>query len=657
MTEFSKLKEEIIDEIKKRHSKSYIKIIDKINCELDELEITEGINNENNLVSFYNIWKDNIGNVGSENEVNSWAAYALGMTAKKPEGEFLSSRRVFARAGFPDIDTDFDDEGRQEIYKYIIEKYGRENVGNIGTHNLLKFKSCITRLVKTLDIADSFEKGESAYITDNVSKVDEILAPFPKKGLLRIKDEKDGEFHIIKSIQDAYDHCSDFKYYMDKYPEIKKHAENIENLFGNFSVHAAGIVVSDIPLQEIAPLRTASKGLLATQFTNEDLEEMGLIKFDILALKSLSIIKRTLKLIQENHDIKIDIENLPIDDKNTLNLYREGNLGGVFQCEEWGMQNTMKDIGVDKFDDIMAAIALYRPGPMDFIPEYCNRKKGIIKVNYFHSSIELFVKPYLKNTYGIIIFQEQIMQICNSLAGFSISDGYVMIKAIGKKIKDLMKKFEKQFINGCINNKVSEEIAKRYWDEVITPFSSYGFCVAHACAYSVLSFQTCYLKANYPAEFISSLLSVESKRANYDKLSKFEREFQRKMNIKILPGDLNKSKVNYTIENKKNKDEKIELRSSLLCKGLGIKPAKHFEENQPYDGVEEKNMEIILKSIINKTDSSVIDLRVINSFIEEGFFGKNNIKNKEKIIDKFVKIREDLKKAAKKGVESMDIFS
>lgn len=239
--------------------------------------------------------------------------------------------------------------------------------------------------------------------------------------------------------------------------------------------HAAGVVVSDIPLDEIAPLRNARKGMLATQFPNEDLELLGLIKFDVLAIATLTVIKKTVEAIKEYWGIEIDVENLPMEDEATFEIYRRGNLGGVFQCEKHGMQKTMRDIKVDRFEDVIAGLALYRPGPMDSIPEYCARKSGENEVSYFHKTIEPYVKPYLEKTYGILVFQEQVMQICNSLAGFTITDGYIMIKAIGKKKIYLMEKFETQFINGCVLNGVPKEVAKQYWDKFIVPFSSYGF--------------------------------------------------------------------------------------------------------------------------------------------------------------------------------------
>jgi DNA polymerase-3 subunit alpha len=417
--------------------------------------------------------------------------------------------------------------------------------------------------------------------------------------------------------------------------------------------HAAGVVVSDIPLEEIAPLRTAKGDMLATQYPNEDLESLGLIKFDVLAISTLSVIKRTVEMIKDVYDIDIPIENLPIDDEKTFELYRTGNLGGIFQCENYGMQKTMMEIGVDRFEDIVAALALYRPGPMDSIPEYCSRKRKESRVDYFDPVIEKYVKPYLESTYGIACYQEQIMQICNALAGFSITDGYAMIKAIGKKKEDLLRQYEQQFIDGCVSKGVKKQVATDYWKKFITPFASYGFNLAHSACYGLTSYITAYLKANYPDEFICSFLEVtinSSQGSRYDKVERFEREFQKKMKIKILRRDINKSKAAYTIESRKNsisRTEYSQIRPSLLCKGVGVAAAKNIEENQPFSD---------LKDFATRTDSSVVDTRVFDALLENGYFGPKAKEEKEDRQKQFVMFRSDLKKIAKKGIESSDLF-
>lgn len=654
MADLNIIKEEIISSVKEIHS-GYSKLpqlLETINKELSTMQSSIGIEGKNNLESFYNIWKNNKGKRGNKNNINSWTAYALKMTSQKPTGEFLPVRRAFARAGFPDIDTDFDYENRDKIYKYIIDKYQRGNVGNVGTHGQLKFKSCITRVVKALDIADAFSKGKDDYVTENAAKVTEILTPFPKQGAVRIQGA-DGEMHMIASYEDAYTHSQDFKFYMDRYPDIGKYAKSIEGTFANFGAHASGMIVSNVPLETIAPLRTARGDMLATQFPYEDLEAIGLIKFDVLAISTLSVIKRAIEMIKANWGIEIDYKNLPLNDQKTLKLYRDGNLGGVFQCERYGMQKTMKEIGVDRFSDIVAALALYRPGPMDNIPQYCARKKGDEEIDYFHKSIEPYVKVYLEDTYGICVYQEQLMQICNSLSKFTINDGYTMIKAIGKKIPELMAAYEKQFIEGSSENNVNKELAKNYWDRFITPFAQYGFNRAHSAAYGYTSYQTAYLKANYPDEFICSLLEVtinSSVGDRYEKVAAFEAEFSKKMSIKFLPRDVNKSKTEYKIERRRDVQAKInktEIRPSLLCKGLSIAAAKNIEDNQPFDD---------LKDFVRKTDSSIVDSRGIEALIDGGYFGEKAKANKETMKKQFSLLREDLKKAAKKGIESFDMF-
>jgi len=654
---YEEIKKEIVDHISKRHSKNekLPKMLAKVQEELDVLGDTDGLESKNNLEVFYNTWKNNKGKVGHKNDINSWTAFLLGFTEVKPDGEFLPTRRAFARAGFPDIDTDFDYENRDDVYAYIIDKYGRENVGNIGTHGLLKFKSCVTRVTKALDLANSYHKSNEAFVSDNAAKVSEILSPFPKKGLMKVTDD-DGGTYLIKDFEGAYDHCPDFRYYVDKYKStgFKEYLEQIEGTFANFGAHAAGVVVSDIPLDEIAPLRNARKGMLATQYPNEDLEALGLIKFDVLAIATLTVIKKTVEAVKKYWKIDIDVENLPMDDEATFEIYRRGNLGGVFQCENYGMQKTMREIGVDRFEDVIAGLALYRPGPMDSIPEYCARKKGENEISYFHKSIEPFVKPYLEKTYGVLCFQEQVMQICNSLAGFTITDGYIMIKAIGKKKLFLMEKFETQFIAGCVSNGVPQEVAKQYWDKFITPFSSYGFNLAHSACYGYNSYSTAYLKANYPDEFICSLLDVAITSSNgdrHDKVAAFEREFKRKMGIKFLPRDINKCKVAYTIEKRKDIKEgikKTEIRPSLLCKGLLSKSARNIEENAPYDDI---------RDLIRKTNSSLVDTRVVDALARGGYLGKKHIEDPSVVVKDFVMTREDMKKTAKKGVETVDMFA
>ena len=570
-----------------------------------------------------------------------------------------TGKRVFARPGFPDIDTDFDFFRRSEVYDYIIDKYGRGNVANIGTYIGLKIRMALTRIIKALDIAGSWHKGKQEYISDNNAKVEEILGQLPKPtgAFMRARDDQGNE-HFIKTIDEACKYCPDFKYYMDKYPAIVKHCKNIQGLLSSFSCHPAGIIISDIPMSSVAPVRRSKQGQFATQYDMEDLESIGLVKIDILATAILTVIDRTVKMIKDNYGINIDVENMTYEDEKTFALYRSGRLKGVFQCENRGMQQVMRDIGVSSFNDIVVAIALYRPGPMANIPEYCDRKKGLNTVSYFHKSIEPFVKDHLEETYAVAVFQEQIMQICNSLGGLSVTDGYILIKGIGKKKKYLINKYRKQFIDGAVNNGVPKDIIEQYWDKFIIPFSSYGFNKAHAEAYGVISWYSAYLKANYTPEFMVCSLNVVNEDKKHDKIIELERDLKH-FDIELADKDLNTCGVDYKILRKQDKESGINktlISPSVMVKGVGYNTAKNIADNKPYNS---------LKDFVAKTDSKLVTKDTVASLIDAGFFHKMTKdyykKNKKrlskgKILNQFSTIRKDLRKAASKGVESVDLF-
>ena len=635
--------------------------LSKIHNEIKIMSETDGLDGKPILNQFLNIVKTFHGKSdgADKNHINSYTAYAIGLTSQEPEGEFLPFRRAFARAGFPDIDSDFDFFRRDEVYNYIIDKYGRENVSNTGTYASLKLRSAMTRTIKALDIAGSWHKSKPEFVTDNMRKVTEILDQLPDivNGKMKSKDEN-GEDVEIKTITDAYKYCDNFKFYLDKYDGLYRHATDVEGVLSSFGVHPAGIVVANEPLCNIAPSRRAKKDQYASQYIYEDLESMGLIKFDILAIASLTAIDRTVKMIKDNYNIDIDIENLPLEDKATLALYRSGKLTGVFQCENGGMQKTMREIGVDRFYDVVAAIALFRPGPMASIPEYCARKNGQSQVNYFHPSIEQYVKPYLEKTYGILVFQEQVMQICNILAGFSISDAYVVIKAVGKKKVDLLTKFRKHFISGCISNGVPQDVAEQYWDKFITPFAEYGFNIAHSLCYAYTSWMCAYLKAHYPEEFILCSLNVRNERRKMPDVEDVLRDMKN-FNMVLGEKNINTCGPSFRIITKRDANagiDKTVIAPSLMVKGIKEEKANHIASNAPYKD---------LTDLVKKTKSEFVNSDVISSLVEEGFM-KEMISNeskkvkgrltKEGFIEMYSVIKKDIGKASAKGVESVDIF-
>lgn len=624
--------------------------VEQIKREIDDFSSKEDLTNRPCIQKIYTQWKS--GKKGHKNPFNSLLAYQLGLTDKKPQAAFnFMKRRAFARPSPPDIDSDFDYERRQEILDYLVWLYGRGHVGNIGTYQGLKMKSALTRIIKALDIANAYHKGPQAFTTENEQKAKEIKDSLPEQrgAVLKVKDEN-GEEHVIKSTKDAIKWCPEFKFYIDKYPEILQHALNIEGLLSIFSVHASGVVLCDVPLEQIAPLRTAKETgtgqvALATQFANEDLELLGLIKFDVLGLSTLTVIAEAVRMVEENYGIKIDIENLPLDDRKTLELYKTGKLNGVFQCESYPMQKTCIDIGVDRFEDIMAAISLFRPGPMESIPEYCARKKGEKQISYFHPSIEPYVKQVLSTTYGVLVYQEQVMKLCETLGGMTKTEGLVVIKGIGKKKEDVIAKGRTSFINGATLKGVPKEVAEQYWEKFITPFASYGFNAAHSCCYAYISYITAYLKANFPEEFLCSYMNVETRRRKLDKVHILEKECKN-MSITLLPRDINKCENEYKIVKKKDPANGVpysEIRPAIHCKGLSSAAAENIVANRPYNSIAD---------LAEKTDS-VVDVEAVTALADAKFF-KTPV---DKLVKTFEEIREDLKKRRAHGDDGTNLFA
>lgn len=619
------------------------KILENIKKEIEIFASAEDAFSKPCLLKIYNQWKS--GKKGKKNLFNSYLGFALGISKTEPDKNLpfgFKRRRAFARPSPPDIDSDFVHLYKDKILNFLVKLYGRDYVGNIGTYNALKMKSALTRIIKTLDIANSYSKGSQAYKTDNEAKAKEIKNALPEQrgAVLKIRDEN-GEEHAIKNTKDAVKWCQDFAYYMEKHPEIVQHAENIEGLLSIYSVHASGVVLGDVPLSRIAPLRTCKENSdtvsLATQFAYEDLEKLGLIKFDILAISTLTVIAETLEMIKSNYGIKIDIERLPLDDEKTLELYRTGRLAGVFQCESYPMQKTCMEIGVNRFDDIMAAISLFRPGPMESIPEYCARKKGEKEISYFHPTIEPHVKHILSTTYGVLVYQEQVMKICESLGGMTKTEGLGVIKGISKKLPDVIEKGHKSFLKGATSKGVPSDVAEQYWEKFITPFALYGFNASHSCCYAYNSYITAYLKANYPEEFMCAYMNVETERRKMEKVAILEKECKN-LNINISKRNINKCELKYQIIKKKNPAEGIyysEINPSIMCKDLSHSAAASIVENRPYNSVIE---------LAEKT-SSAVDTGAVEALANAGFFAGK----KDKLIKEFEVAREDMKKRRQHG--------
>lgn len=573
---------------------------------------------------------------GDKNKFNSLICYYLGLTKTKPIKQEIDidDRRVYARHGFPDVDMDFDYEKRHLVTEYLVNKYGSEYVGNIGMKQTLKAKAALRRAIKILDPANCivFDKQGNKIKNDEGSMYmfeQQILKTLPE----RMKNEA-----VDVTIHEAYKTIPEFRNIIDKYPEVKRVAERLEGSLSATGIHPAGMILSSVPLKLIAPLHRTTGGGTATasQFDMNDVEPLGLIKFDILGLSTKSAIRHSVELIKERHNISLDMSNLKLNDKRVLDLITSGKTDMIFQCEEFGMKQCLQQIGIDTFMDLVVAIAMYRPGPKDYIPEYASRKKSG-KVQYGHKLIE----GVSKSTYGILCFQEQIMSAFMVLANLTPNDGYYFIKGCSKKNPEIVDKSIKLFITHAIKNGIPKNAIDIFAADM-KKFAGYAFNLSHACSYAYEAYKTAFLKEYYSTEYIVSCLSVENKRKEFEYVEKCEFDAKKNFGFTILPVDLNNSKIDYTIV-----DEKV-IRKSLLVKGIGDKAMEEIITNQPYKGPDK------LCSFATKTGSSV-NLKTMTALIDAGVFQDDPKKrSKSQLLKDFELIRKD--KKYRQGKQTDDLF-
>ena len=449
----------------------------------------------------------------------SLIAYALGITAIDPLRydlifeRFLNPKRVSP----PDFDIDFCQSRRGEVIEYVKDRYGRENVAQIITFGSLGAKSVIRDVGRVLEIP--FAK------CDQLSK----MVPDDPKMTLERALEMNPEF--------KKNHAQD-----DDCRRILEHAFVLEGLYRNPGTHAAGVVIGEKPLAELVPLARDKDDQPITQYTMKPLGDLGLLKMDFLGLKTLTVIDEAVHLIETHRGETVNIEHLPFDDQPTYDLLNRGDTVGVFQLESGGMRDLIRRIGIDKIEDLIAMIALYRPGPMNMLPQYVDCKSGKIETKYDHPKLE----PVLKETYGVMVYQEQVQKAANVLAGYDLGKADLLRRAMGKKDEAEMAKQRDGFVAGCAeHSNIDSRKAGQIFD-TIARFAGYGFNKAHSTGYAIISYQTAYLKANYPAEFMSALLSCEI--GNADKIPVFVNEV-REMDLEVLPPDVNSGAARFRPEN------------------------------------------------------------------------------------------------------------
>jgi len=420
------------------------------------------------------------------------------------------------RIQMPDIDIDITDRRRGEVFGYLTEKYGTDHVAHIITFGTMAARAAVRDVGRALGISYGF--------CDQLAK----LIPF---------NQDLDEALKIQELAALYQTNPDAKRILDA-------AKHLEGVARHASMHACGIVISAKPLTEHLPLQKAPQdpNTIVTQFEMHSVEDLGLLKMDLLGLKNLTIIEDTVRLVNEGGAEKLEIDKLPLSDAATFKLLQAGDTTGVFQLESSGMRRYLKELKPTELEDIIAMISLYRPGPMELIPDYVDRKHGRKPVQYLHPKVE----PVFKNTYGIMIYQEQLMSAARLLAGFTLAEADVLRKAVGKKIRKLLLEQKEKLIRGCIANGVPAETAEKFWT-LIEPFDRYGFNRSHAACYAMVAYQTAWLKAHYPVEFMTSLLNADS--GDTDRISFLISECQR-MGIPVLPPDINKSSSVFTPEEK-----------------------------------------------------------------------------------------------------------
>ena len=480
---------------------------------------------------------------GRGSAAGSVVAYCIGITNIDPIKYQLLFERFLNpdRKSMPDIDTDFDDEGRQKVMDYVVDKYGKEQVAQIVTYGTMAAKSSIKDVARVMDLPLSESNLLAKLVPDKPgTELNRCLhAPLTVKEGEKSLAEREGyqpeDIDNVKKLREIYKGN-------DLRAAVLHEAERLEGSIRNTGIHAAGIIIAPSDLTEIMPVATAKDSTLwVTQIEGSVIEEAGVLKMDFLGLKTLSILKTALELIKQNHGIIIDLDLIPLDDAKTFNLYQRGETNATFQFESVGMQKHLRDLKPDKFADLIAMNALYRPGPMAYIPNFIERKHGRELIKYDLPVME----EILSDTYGITVYQEQVMLLSQKIAGFTKGDADVLRKAMGKKQKSVLDKMKAQFVSGAVKNGHPENVLEKVWTDW-EAFAQYAFNKSHSTCYAYLAYQTAYLKAHYPGEYMSAVLNHAG---SIDKITFFMEECKR-MEIKVLGPDVNESLRGFSVNKK-----------------------------------------------------------------------------------------------------------
>lgn len=596
----SYLKELCLNGARMRYGESLSKeVIERLNYEL-EVIVKTGFASYFLIVQDFVNWAKNQGIIvgpGRGSAAGSIVSYVLNITNVDPLKYDLYFERFLnpERISPPDIDLDFDDARRNEVFDYVRGKYGNDHFAQIITFGTMRARAAVRDAGRALGFSYDF--------CDRVAK----LMPFNPN-----QNEKVG---FLKKCLDDVDELRQLYQTNSDVKKLVDAAVRLEGVARHSSTHACAVVITPEPLTEYVPLQKGTnEGEIITQYDMHAIEDLGLLKMDFLGLANLTIIEDTLKLVKQNYDLDIDIDQIPLDDKKTYQLLQMANTSGIFQLEGSGMRRYLKDLKPSVFDDIAVMISLYRPGPIELIPEFIARKHGHKKVQYLHPKLE----PVLANTHGIMIYQEQLMAAAQALAGFTLPQADTLRKAVGKKIKKLLQEQKDMVITGCLSQGVSEDVADKFW-KLIEPFDRYGFNKSHAVSYAMISYQTAYLKAHYPVEFMAALLNSAS--GDIERTA-FLIEDCQSMGIEVKPPEINESEENFNVV------DKSKIRFGLAAvKNVGVNIVEAIIEERnrggTYNGIEDFIKRVQHKDMNKKSLESLIKCGAMDHLGERAMLMSN----------------------------------
>ena len=554
---------------------------------------------------------------GRGSAAGSLVSYCVGITALDPIEHGLLFERFLnpERVSMPDVDIDFADNRRDEVLEYTREKYGNDRVVQICTFGTLAARAAVKDVGRAYGV------------------------PFLEmNSLAKLIPERPGttldEALETPELKSAYDTN-------EIYHKIIDTALKLEGKARHVSVHACGVIITEEPTVHYTSLQRAPKDdeTIITQSSAKPLESLGLLKMDFLGLMNLTVIQTTLEIIERTKEEGIDITKIPMDDADTFALLQKGDTTGVFQLESGGMRRYLKQLKPTQFSDIVAMVSLYRPGPMDWIPSYIKRKHGREKIQYIHDDL----KPILEPTYGIGVYQEQILLIAQVFAGFSLGQADILRKAIGKKIMSELEAQREKFINGALEKKYPKKLAEKIFDDVITPFAGYGFNKSHAAGYARIAYETAYLKTKYPTEFMAALLSADAQRTDRVMI---EIEECRSMGIEVLPPDINQSLRHFTALPEQNA-----IRFGLTAiKGIGdssvLQVIEAREQGGKFEGIEDFAARLPVKVLNKKTLEALSKSGALDSLAD-----------RSKVVTHYDKIVEFAKSLGDVSSQQTDLFA